>query len=434
MPKFRFFSYILAFIFTIVCERSFSSEISPSFGINLYYDNYHKSGIIITDSLEFMGNALLPYIEFDFGWIKFYNEVLITTDSLTAEKGSNKKVKGLYGFNNKAYVRLKGSYEKFAYSLLLGREYLQIGYSNLNKIFISNSSRPFDQVSGNFTYFNYEFGFSLIQLDNFNEYKRYLSVHYITYATESFRFTLGEAVLYAGVNRSFELNFLNPTLIWTGELISNSYGNPNGMVYGNIYYSLNNLIGIYSEIIIDDYQINRSTKSDLEPPEIGYLFGLSIEDLFKTKILFNAEYVKILNRTYQTPKNYEIFTHRGYSIGHYLGNDFDMFQIFFKLQISSLEIFFNNAFLRDGNNGLDTPFDTPWMDDEITLKTGYSEQFPTTPINYNHIVEIGIKKHLFNGKFYFVPSISYDRSELNGLTKEKYSLNVRAELNISKAF
>ena len=99
-----------------------------------------------------------------------------------------------------------------------------------------------------------------------------------------------------------------------------------------------------------------------------------------------VEYSRISNRTYQTQslKNQEDYIHRGYAIGHQGGNDFDQLT----MSISSIskpfmgkDIMYNLRIsnLRDGANGLDTPWES-WR--RGNNMDSFIEDFPTKPINY----------------------------------------------------
>ena len=79
--------------------------------------------------------------------------------------------------------------------------------------------------------------------------------------------------------------------------------------------------------MIDDWQINKKNKGDLEPNEFGFILGLDVRDWLFKDFNFWAEYTKITNRTYQSYYLEEVYTHRNFPIGHYLGNDFDLIQI-----------------------------------------------------------------------------------------------------------
>ena len=108
---------------------------------------------------------------------------------------------------------------------------------------------------------------------------------------------------------------------------------------------------------------------------------------------------------YQTPQLSETYAHRGYPIGHYLGNDFDLWQLHYEQEISSvigtallesINFYCDLAYLRDGAYGLETPFDTPWMDSTVTMATGYAERSPSGPITYFTELETGLDIYFKN--------------------------------------
>ena len=78
------------------------------------------------------------------------------------------------------------------------------------------------------------------------------------------------------------------------------------------------------------------------------------------------EYSNVLNQVYQSYHPTHIYTHRGFPIGHYLGNDFNNLRIHYSHLIMSGQIkpFIDISYLLDGSNGLDTLFDNPWENEK----------------------------------------------------------------------
>jgi len=73
---------------------------------------------------------------------------------------------------------------------------------------------------------------------------------------------------------------------------------------------------------------NGAGPGDLEPPEWGFLFGGQVADPFQwegTNIWI--EYIRITNRTYNADNSWEKFLNYNRSIGYFLGNDFDRWDV-----------------------------------------------------------------------------------------------------------
>ena len=101
---------------------------------------------------------------------------------------------------------------------------------------------------------------------------------------------------------------------------------------------------------------------ETEPNTFGIILGFEkIGWPFKNSIN-NFEYTLITNRTYQAQKPEEIFMSFEQPIGHHLGNDFDMIFLSFseKKDVGKVQPNLSIAYMRDGANGIETPFDLPW--------------------------------------------------------------------------
>jgi len=382
--------------------------------------------------------------ELNFGPFKIVNSMFATSDSLESSKGGSKKVKSIYGYTNRAFISTDFEIKNVKNNLLFGREYLSIGQGKYSSLFISKDSRPFDQMLWSIKYKNIVGDLGAIQLDNNNNIKRFLTYHSVSFSSEKLYITFAEAIIYVGESRSLEWQYINPVLFWTPEMVNNSTGDGNGLLFTSIKYILNPSFSLWAELLIDDFQVNNESKGDLEPNEIGILVGLENTGWPIPSSDLWVEYSRITNRTYQTPDVSETYTHRGFPIGHYLGNDFDLLQLHYEQQLmrsitfsyfkpSETKLYLDIGYLRDGANGMDTPFDTPWEDSTVTMETGYSEPFPTGPITYFTELEAGIDFTFDNGS-YLNTGLSWQRKGLQGEVENNYSLVVRLSLILSKRF
>jgi len=305
------------------------------------------------------------------------------------------KWRGIAGYTEQAYLHTKWN----RIDLKFGRDFLQWGVGESGTLILSNICRPLDHLLAAVSAGPFRFSFLAAQLDEFNAvevdslrvpFKRYLTGHRLDVSLWGGRIqaAISEVLLYGGLGESFNMAYLNPIMFYKGA-------HKNGdSYYGNILptvdfliYPLKNL-NFYSSILIDDIQLEKTVRDDLEPNEIAWLVGLNWADpLDIAGLSFNAEYVRIANRTYITPLSYETFIHRGRPIGHPLGNDVDQWLCGFAYWIRSLRFQLNVSHTRDGEGDLFTPFEELWLD--YTLDEGYHESFPsgvvekTTNINLN---------------------------------------------------
>ena len=427
-----YYKYLLVAFF--IASFVYSNE-KQSFGFIAYNSNKWNSSIIKSHNNDIYNNGLYSMAELSFGPFKIVNSMFATSDSLESLKGGSKKVKGIYGYTNRAFITTDFELKNVKNNILFGREYLSIGHGKFGSLILSNGSRPFDQLLWSIKYKDFAGGLGGIQLENNNNIKRFLTYHTIGFKNDKFSMTFTEAIIYTGVGRSIEWQYINPVLFWTPEMVNNSTGDGNGLLFGSIKYNFNPSLSLWTELLVDDFQVNHESKGDLEPNEIGFLGGVEKTGWpFVSSDLW-LEYTRITNRTYQTLNSVETYTHRDFPIGHYLGNDFDMFQLYYSQEnmAGKLKPYISLAYLRDGINGLDTPFDTPWEDDTVTMETGYFEPFPTSPTTYIIEMETGVEYNLSPKSFINISYFYQDNKKLDIGTNSS-ALNVRLLYYLGKSF
>jgi len=427
--SFKYLLFLLA-----VISISHSNE-KQSFGFTIYNSNKWNNSLIKSQKNDKYNNGLYSNVELNFGSFKIVNSMFATTDTLESLKGGSKNVKGIYGYTNRAFIQTDFEVKNVKNNIVFGREYLFIGHGKLSSLIMSNDSRPFDQIKWSVKYKDFSGNLGAFQLENHNNIKRFLTYHSVGYTNEKLSLTLTEVIIYTGIGRSLEWQYFNPVLFWTPEMVNNSTGGGNGLLFGSIKYNIDPSFSIWSELLVDDFQVNNESKGDLEPNEIGFLGGVK-----KTGWPFNSsdlwiEYTRITNRTYQTPDVSETYTHRGFPIGHYLGNDFDMVQLYYSQTNleGKLKPYISLAYLRDGANGLDTPFDFPWEDSTVTMATGYSEPFPTGPITYVAEMELAAD-YKFGSDSFINAGLFFQRKTLLGQTKNNFSFIIRLWFSLDKTF
>ena len=80
-------------------------------------------------------------------------------------------------YTNQAYFKYSNSLDSLSFSFKLGRDFLIEGYGNTAKLFFSNYSRPFDQITLTANYRNLYNKISAIRLDDLDNYERNLYMH-----------------------------------------------------------------------------------------------------------------------------------------------------------------------------------------------------------------------------------------------------------------
>jgi len=433
---------IISSFYQLSAENAIKNNV---ISMSYLYNNFNNVQMLDTKPIDIYGSGIYSTVNLTISSISIVNEMYLTTDSISAAKGIRKSVKNLYGFTNRALITYNSNNNGLKNKISFGRDYFEFGPKGKPSLLISKESRPFDQFRWEYKYKMAEGGLTAIQLDNIGDIRRYLTVHFLKLKLPwNLDVFWGESILYTGKNRSVEFQYFNPVILWSPELIVNTTGDANGFLYGGFEINYFPTWQLWGELLVDDYQINKEVKGDLEPNEIGIVAGIQKTGFPFDKSITWLEYTRITNRTYQTPKPEETYTHRGYPIGHYLGNDFDLLQLHYEQKLGKTvsfsyfkpeetKLYFDLGYLRDGANGMDTPFDTPWEDSTVTMETGYSEPFPTGPVTYYTELEAGVDFTFKNGS-YLNTGLAWQRKGFQGEVENDYSLVVRLSIILSKRF
>ena len=426
MNKKLIFVHILA-ICILFGQHSF--KVSYSY-YNPFSENEKSSKL---SNLENKGNGIYTELSMDFGNFKYYNEMCASQSEYQMRRGGGKKVFGLFGFSNQGYIKFNKKVLNQYHEILFGRAYIDHGHGISGRLLISKWSRPFDQIAWKMEYKELTGSMYVIQLNTMNHFKRFLAIHNLTYQiSKNIQLSLGESILYAGEKRGLEFQYINPTLLWIPIRENNPLSERgNSIIYSGIKIK-NKKMDIWYEFILDDYQIDKEIK---EPATYGIITGLSIKNLLKTLENFSLEYTRIPNRTYQTQGEFgqENYIHRNFPIGHYFGNDFDKTFIsmdFLNFKIKDFEIspMLNLSYLRDGNEGIQTEWDSPWINDQ-----NYKESFLTPPVSYIFESELTARIK-FNRSTFFEIGIFSKREETLNVEKLNHSLFCRYNFTVGNKF
>jgi len=293
------------------------------------------------------------------------------------------KWRGLAGYTEQAYVRFKMHH----FDIVFGRDFLQWGAGQSGTLIMSNITRPLDQLRARVSFGPFDYMFIASELNRMSgldsndvsiTVRRYLSGHRlgVSFFNGRLRVAVSELIIYGGQDEYFNTVYLNPVIFYHGAK-KNGAGNNNVLPTIDIKGYPKKNIQIYGSLLLDDIQVEKTVPGDLEPNEIGVIIGTKWSDPFELNgLTVSGEYVKITNRTYKTPHFEEVFLHRNQSLGHPLGNDFDLIQAgVSKWFGADLWVGVQYEHVRKGEGSLYAPWDAPWKDK--TLKEGYSEPFPT---------------------------------------------------------
>ncbi len=299
---------------------------------------------------------------------------------------------------DRAYI----SWEKSGLFMLLGRERVIWGGNPTVPAVFSGASPSFDMFFLSYRrkfnhigYFHAQYGAT--QLDSYGEpgslYKRYLVFHRLDFSPSRFlRIGYAEIALFGGLNRSFELYYLNPWIIYypyqwnRGRVTSDNYI---WIFDGRLTLKKNTL---YGALIVDDIQL----VPDGEPPHLGLSVSFESADPFSmigTYLSLSYQAMTSWALTYNNP--WERFYYIGFPILHPLGPDFDQLDLDFVWHKSkNFDLMANVQIIRKGENNLFTPWPNKFPSDDFLLgivEKSYSFNFG---VEYFKTIKNGVTSRL----------------------------------------
>ena len=160
--------------------------------------------------------------------------------------------------------------------------------------------------------------------------KRFIAGHKVSWIPNNkLLLGFGEHILYTGLNRTIELNYLNPIVPYVfyalegeeekGELSDND----NLIMFSYGRFKIKPNFSIYFEFIVDEYQIDKTEDNNA----LGYKIGFDGRNNKFFSTTWFIEWTKIDQLTYTHPGQYTSWENNGHSIGFPYGNDSECFQI-----------------------------------------------------------------------------------------------------------
>ncbi|MFQ5708759.1 MAG: capsule assembly Wzi family protein [bacterium] len=331
--------------------------------------------------------------------VELYNGIVFDNRLDEDSTYIGKRQGDIASFTEQAYITT--GFKNF--EVKLGRDFVRFGSGHSATLMISDFARPMDQLWASYTHKYFKFSFFTSSLDpmmvpdtssgTLVRANRFLAAHRLEFKLfHRFYFGLTESILYGGPASNWQLAFLNPFIFYHGVQLN---GPVTGNTLGSIDFALYPVqnLGVYGELLIDDIQLEHSKPADLEPNELGFILGLQITDpLQMSGTRFIGEYSRVTNRTYNTQDPWEKFLHRGRPIGHFLGNDFDRWDLnLSQWLLPGLQVRVGYEHIRRGEGRIQNKFDQPWL--QFTVEQGYSEPFPTGVVETSNIGKFQIVYH-----------------------------------------
>ena len=129
----------------------------------------------------------------------------------------------------------------------------------------------------------------------------------------------------------------------------------------------------YGELLVDDFQIEKKSRGDYEPDQIGFLVGAEAYDIGLAGARISLEYARINNWTYNQARPHNRYINRNYPIGFPDGPDTDIVTWEYSWWVfSGFRISYFGSVQRSGEGLIDAIWSAPWL-----YTDQYSEPFPT---------------------------------------------------------
>ena len=217
-------------------------------------------------------------------------------------------------------------FQRGSLSIFAGRDEISWGAARQRGLLFSGSAPAFDMVK-------LRLGMSPVQFTAFHSQlrrgqddswepavRRYVAGHRLDFLLGGgLRFSVSEAVVYGGENRTFEPRYLNPLGVFYAEQW-NSRQNDNIFIGGDFSLHFRGIGELRGEILLDDFQYDFET----EPHECGFAISAVGKNPFYSEAsLIGCSYHHVRNMVYGHLVNWNRLTHEGHVMGYPDGPDGD---------------------------------------------------------------------------------------------------------------
>ncbi|MEO6131777.1 MAG: capsule assembly Wzi family protein [Saprospiraceae bacterium] len=255
-------------------------------------------------------------------------------------------------------VGLYKTYESSLLKISNGRDYLlatayvgvnlgkyigiQLGHGQqfigdgIRSLFLSDYSTPYFslRINTRIWKFHYQNIFAELAADDFHSIsgtdlpvpKKYLAAHYLSFKPgRNFSIGLFEAVVFDRAGHQFELQYLNPIILY--RTVEGSIGSPDNVVLGfNARANIKKIISVYGQFILDDIQISRILDGHLDwwGNKFGHQLGAKYINAFGINSLdAQIEWNQVRPYTYSHYNQNASYSNYRQALAHPLGANFN---------------------------------------------------------------------------------------------------------------
>jgi hypothetical protein len=330
-------------------NHSFYVQVDPVTGLKLsnkngkgiyeYGSGFHTK-IIMGTKLAFQ----MYYRDISRGGSGFdvfenYNEEL---GGLRVDTTGNKSI-------NFADLRTAIAYQGKNFTLTIGNDHLNWGYGQRGKIVMGNKSPSFPLIRLDYKpiqWFSFLYSHTWLQstvLDSARTYglanniyggrrEQYIPSYLVTHSAtlipkKGIYFSLGESIIYSD---RFFVPYLFPMMFFkvidvTNRMGYNNLASSNSQLFAQL--SLRNIIHnsqFYGTVFVDELRFKSILNSDKSRNQVGITLGLNKQDILQN-LSAGIEYTRVNPFVYANFIPSQQYQHGGYSLGDWMGNNFDRF-------------------------------------------------------------------------------------------------------------
>lgn len=291
--------------------------------------------------------------------------------------------------------RLRNAFLRYTgqmFKVQMGRFPLFLGQNTSNSIVHTTIGPTYDLVMAkiNIADFQFEFFSGQLGADTANvkvRIKRLTAGHRMIWIPKSKKImiSLGEQVIYTGQQRSVEFMYLNPFIPYffsalEGDELYDPDDSDNSIIYFTARYNVKASLSIYTELVIDDFQVDKSNLQN----QIGLRFGADGAIMLrKSPVTWEADITKIDTWANIHHGQSTSWVNRGHALGYLYGSDLWSAHLQTNARLSNqMHFHLDFTWLSKGNNTLQSVYDN-WHE---TKKSS----FPSKPILDHKILSVSI--------------------------------------------
>jgi hypothetical protein len=271
----------------------------------------------------------------------------------TDELGIIKKDTSLQTNLNYSDLRATLSFQFKNGSITVGQDQMSFGYANHGRIVLSDKSPSFPLIRLDYrplSWLHFNYAHLWLQsniIDSSRIYNlgntvyggkytpfvnKYMVMHSLQIIPKKgMVFSIGESIIY---NDQLYLPYFVPVLFFKLVDQNNTMGT-NNSASGNsqlfFQFSMRNIVPkthIYTTLLIDELRLTKVFNATKSRNQVGVTLGIERQDVLPN-LSIGAEYTRVNPFVYENFISAESYKHAGYSIGDWMGNNFDRKTWFF---------------------------------------------------------------------------------------------------------